>query len=32
VIPAEAIIKLNVRTLDEGVRARVLAAITRIVP
>jgi len=31
VIPDEAIIKLNVRTFDEGVRARVLAAITRIV-
>ena len=31
VIPDEAIIKLNVRTFDEGVRKRVLAAITRIV-
>jgi len=31
VIPDEAIIKLNVRTFDEGVRGRVLAAITRIV-
>jgi hippurate hydrolase len=31
VIPDEAIIKLNVRTFDEGVRARVLRAITRIV-
>jgi hippurate hydrolase len=31
VIPDEAIIKLNVRTFDEGVRARVLAAIERIV-
>jgi hippurate hydrolase len=31
VIPDEAIIKLNVRTFDEGVRARVLAAITRII-
>ncbi|CAM5199480.1 N-acetyldiaminopimelate deacetylase [Castellaniella defragrans] len=31
VIPDEALIKLNVRTFDEGVRARVLAAITRIV-
>ena len=31
VIPDDAIIKLNVRTFDEGVRARVLAAITRIV-
>ena len=31
VIPDEAIIKLNVRTFDEGVRERVLAAITRIV-
>lgn len=30
VIPDEAIIKLNVRTLDAGVRARVLAAIERI--
>jgi len=30
VIPDEALIKLNVRTFDEGVRARVLAAITRI--
>jgi amidohydrolase len=31
VIPDEAIIKLNVRTFDEGVRTRVLAAVTRIV-
>jgi len=31
VIPDEAIIKLNVRTFDEKVRKRVLAAITRIV-
>jgi amidohydrolase len=31
VIPDEAIIKLNVRTFDEGVRKRVLAAIKRIV-
>ena len=31
VIPDEAIIKLNVRTFDEDVRTRVLAAITRIV-
>lgn len=31
VIPDEAIIKLNVRTFDEGVRKRVLASITRIV-
>ena len=31
VIPGEAIIKLNVRTFDEGVRKRVLAAIERIV-
>jgi hippurate hydrolase len=31
VIPDEAIIKLNVRTFDEGVRQRVLEAITRIV-
>jgi amidohydrolase len=31
VIPDEAIIKLNVRTFDEGVRKRVLDAITRIV-
>jgi amidohydrolase len=31
VIPDEATIKLNVRTFDEGVRARVLAAMTRIV-
>lgn len=30
-IPDEAIIKLNVRTVDESVRQRVLAAITRIV-
>ncbi|MGN6385352.1 MAG: M20 family metallopeptidase [Verrucomicrobiota bacterium] len=31
VIPDEALIKLNVRTFDEGVRKRVLAAIKRIV-
>jgi len=31
VIPDEAIIKLNVRTFDDGVRNRVLAAIKRIV-
>jgi len=31
VIPDDALIKLNVRTFDEGVRTRVLAAITRIV-
>lgn len=31
VIPDEAIIKLNVRTFDEGVRQRVVAAIERIV-
>jgi len=31
VIPDDAIIKLNVRTFDPGVRARVLAAIERIV-
>lgn len=31
VIPDEAVIKLNVRTFDEGVRKRVLAAITRVV-
>ncbi len=31
VIPDEAIIKMNVRTFDEGVRKRVLAAIERIV-
>src|SRR5262249_55466495 len=31
VIPEEAIIKLNVRTFEEGVRKRVLAAIERIV-
>ncbi|MCC6390527.1 MAG: amidohydrolase [Bryobacterales bacterium] len=31
VIPDEALIKLNVRTYDEGVRTRVLAAIERIV-
>lgn len=31
VIPDEALIKLNVRTFDNGVRQRVLAAITRIV-
>jgi amidohydrolase len=30
VIPDEAVIKLNVRTFDEGVRKRVLAAIERI--
>jgi len=30
VIPDEALIKLNVRTFDEGVRKRVLAAIERI--
>src|SRR5579862_6212466 len=30
VIPDEALIKLNVRTFDEGVRTRVLAAIERI--
>jgi amidohydrolase len=30
VIPDEAVIKLNVRTFDEGVRTRVLAAIERI--
>src|SRR5690242_11012738 len=30
VIPDEAVIKLNVRTFDEGVRTRVLAAIARI--
>jgi amidohydrolase len=30
IIPDEAIIKLNVRTFDEGVRKRVLAAIERI--
>jgi metal-dependent amidase/aminoacylase/carboxypeptidase family protein len=30
VIPDEALIKLNVRTFDDSVRARVLAAITRI--
>jgi len=30
VIPDEAVIKLNVRTFDEAVRTRVLAAITRI--
>src|SRR5260370_38944949 len=30
VIPDEALIKLNVRTFDEGVRRRVLAAIERI--
>ena len=29
VIPDEAIIKLNVRTFDEGVRTHVLDAITR---
>src|SRR5690349_4457994 len=31
VIPDEAVIKLNVRTFDEGVRAHVLDSITRIV-
>jgi amidohydrolase len=31
VIPDEAVVKLNVRTFDEGVRKRVLAAIERIV-
>lgn len=31
VIPDEAVIKLNVRTFDEGVRRRVLDSITRIV-
>ncbi len=31
VIPDEAVIKLNVRTFDEGVRKRILDAITRIV-
>ncbi len=31
IIPDEAVIKLNVRTFDEGVRKRVLAAIERIV-
>lgn len=31
VIPEQAVIKLNVRTFDEGVRKRVLAAIERIV-
>lgn len=31
VIPDEAVIKLNVRTFDEGVRMRVLAAVERIV-
>ncbi len=31
VIPDEAIIKLNVRTFDEGVRRHILASITRIV-
>ncbi len=31
VIPDEAVLKLNVRTFDEGVRARVLASIARIV-
>src|ERR1700751_443442 len=31
VIPEEAVIKLNVRSFDEGVRRRVLAAIERIV-
>ncbi|HET7442708.1 MAG TPA: M20 family metallopeptidase [Terriglobales bacterium] len=31
VIPDEAVIKLNVRTFDEGVRKRVLAAIERII-
>ena len=31
VIPDEAVIKLNIRTFDEGVRKRVIAAIERIV-
>lgn len=31
VIPDDAVIKLNVRTFDEGIRTRVLAAIERIV-
>jgi hippurate hydrolase len=31
VIPDEAVLKLNVRTFDEGVRKRILAAIERIV-
>jgi hippurate hydrolase len=31
VIPDDAVIKLNIRTFDEGVRARVLAAVERIV-
>jgi hippurate hydrolase len=31
VIPDDALLKINVRTFDEGVRARVLAAIERIV-
>jgi amidohydrolase len=31
VIPDEALLKLNVRTFDEGVRTRVLAAVERIV-
>lgn len=31
IIPDQAVIKLNVRTFDAGVRTRVLAAITRIV-
>src|SRR5262249_23221364 len=31
VIPDEAVIKLNVRTFDEGVRKRVLSAIERVV-
>ena len=31
VIPDEAVLKLNVRTFDEGVHARVLAAIDRII-
>lgn len=31
VIPDEAVIKLNIRTYDEGVRKRVLAAVERIV-
>ena len=30
VFPGEAIIKLNVRTFDEGVRKRELAAIVRV--
>jgi hippurate hydrolase len=31
IIPAEAELKVNIRTFDEGVRARVLAAVRRIV-